>query len=54
MLQHSSSVLSVLEQGSHIQDVIQVGLDLYLELLALCLLQTLQVLIEPEVSELVL
>lgn len=41
VLQHPSSVLRILQQGTHIQHVVQVSLDLYLQLLALCELQTL-------------
>lgn len=41
VLQHPSSVLRILQQGTHIQHIVQVGLDLYLQLLTLCELQTL-------------
>lgn len=41
MLQHPSSVLSVLQQGTYIQHIVQVRLDLDLQLLALGQLQTL-------------
>lgn len=41
MLQHPSSVLSVLQQGSYIQHIVQIRLDLDLQLLTLCLLQML-------------
>lgn len=54
MLQHPSSVLSIFQQSSHIQHIIQVGLDLHLQLLTLCLFQSPQVFVQPQVSELVL
>lgn len=41
MLQHPSSVLSILQQGSNIQHIVQICLDLDLQLLTLCLFQTL-------------
>ena len=41
MFQHPSSVLSVLQQGTYIQHIVQVRLDLDLQLLALGQLQTL-------------
>lgn len=41
VLLHPSSVLRILQQGTNIQHVVQVSLDLYLQLLALCELQTL-------------
>lgn len=41
VLQHPSSVLRILQQGTHVQHIVQVGLDLDLQLLALCELQTL-------------
>lgn len=41
VLQHPSSVLRILQQGTHVQHIVQVGLDLDLKLLALCELQTL-------------
>lgn len=43
VLQHPSSVLRVLQQGTHVQHIVQVGLYLHLQLLTLCELQTLTV-----------
>lgn len=41
VVQHPSSVLCILQQGSHIKHIVQVGLDLNLQLLALCQLESL-------------
>lgn len=41
MIQHPSSVFSILQQGTYIQHVVHVCLDLDMQLLALCLLQIL-------------
>lgn len=36
VLQHSVLGLSVFQQHAHIKDIVQVGLDLHLQLVALC------------------